>query len=181
MKANQVVCDFNTKLEEHQVCIQNISSWQSCYSKPTYGYAESQPCFLIKLNRIYDWKPIYYDDIKDLPNDMPSELVVHIRSLSPDQRKQVWVSCVGRSTGFVGEIEFVSEWRGFPEYFYPYQKQRNYLSPLVAFRVINPPLNTVVKLECRVWAKNIWYERSQKEPKGAQNIEFIINEAQNVF
>lgn len=84
--------------------------------------------------------PEYYNDVDNLPEDMPEDLLQHIKSLPPIQRNQIWVSCEGEhdvDREAVGLIEYHPN-RGFPSYFYPFTSNTGYLSPLVAVRFARP-------------------------------------------
>jgi len=92
------------------------------------------------LNRIYGWKPDYFDDPNDLPEDMPDDLKTHIAELPKDHRKQIWVTCHGESPAdreILGDIKYFPT-QGFPHYFYPYLNAHSYLSPLVAVKFTRP-------------------------------------------
>lgn len=84
--------------------------------------------------------PEFYDDVNDLPEDMPTDLSDHIKSLPVEARKQVWVSCNGLAPADVetiGPIEYFPN-RGLPTFYYPYTNRPGYLSPLVAVHFARP-------------------------------------------
>jgi len=69
----------------------------------------------------------------------------------------VWVSCNvtgGRKDENTGVVVTYEGHRGFPTYYYPYTNQDNYVSPFIVVKLSNLP-TTDVKLQCRLWAKNI--------------------------
>ena len=53
--------------------------------------------------------------------------------------KTVWVSCEGEHSADrenIGEVDFYPH-RGFPGFYYPFEKVDNYLSPLIALHFKN--------------------------------------------
>lgn len=169
---NQVPCDIDTQLKPGQVCEVDVKQFSPCTSEQGYSYNKSAPCIFVKLNKIYGWLPEYYDDVDDLPEDMPTDLVDHIKSLKPKDRQQVWLSCKGLSeSDDVGPVEF-SHNRGFASYYYPYTNQLGYLSPLVAVHFARPPVKTAINVECRAWAKNILYRGGHRDRRGS--IHFVL-------
>ncbi|XP_032530029.1 sodium/potassium-transporting ATPase subunit beta-1-like [Danaus plexippus] len=141
-----------------------VTSKTECTSEDNFGYPHS-PCFFIKLNKIYGWKPQYYE--RDFPEDMPADLVQYITMLPEAERQQLWVSCrLENDTG--AELQY--PWgRGLAGRFYPYLNQQGYTSPLIAVKV-TPPVNTLNIMRCRVWAKNVIYNMSIKRPRGYTRI-----------
>ncbi|XP_015121594.1 sodium/potassium-transporting ATPase subunit beta-1 [Diachasma alloeum] len=167
-RPNQQPCshDFHN-LTKGKVCAVDINSWNPCSPKEEFGFRNSSPCVFIKLNRIYDWVPDYYNDSSNLPEEMPESLVNHIKSVKGKELNTVWVSCNGRH-GIDREllndsIEYLPRGpQGFPGYYYPYTNTPGYLSPLVAVHFRRPAVNQLIFVECRAWAKNIKYDRKEK-------------------
>jgi sodium/potassium-transporting ATPase subunit beta len=175
--ANQKNCDFDTLPNKGQVCKLDIASFGACTAEHAYGYNNSAPCFFLKLNRIYNWVPEYYNDPLNLPDDMPQDLIDHITSLPASHRNQVWVSCRGENGAdreIIGDIEYYPT-RGFPSYFYPYTNVANYLSPLVSVKFTRPGPNQIINIECRAWAKNIKYVGSFRDRQGSVHFELMID------
>jgi sodium/potassium-transporting ATPase subunit beta len=56
------------------------------------------------------------------------------------QLSTIWVSCEGENPADVDHIGVISYYpnRGLPGYYFPYQKQEGYLSPLVALHFERP-------------------------------------------
>lgn len=68
---------------------------------------------------------------------MPEDLVLHIKSLPPIERNQVWVSCKGHRAADeenVRDIKYESG-RGFPGYYYPFKNIPGYLSPIIPIQI----------------------------------------------
>lgn len=174
---NQVICDFTNPPAKGNVCAVEVTKLGSCTSEAGYGYNKSAPCIFIKLNRIYGWIPQVYDDITDLPENMPTDLTDHIKSLPEQDRKQLWVSCNGISPAdieSIGPMEYFPH-RGLPAYFYPYTNQPGYLSPLVAVHFARPIVKQSVNIECRVWAKNIIYRGGLRDRQGSVSFVLLID------
>jgi len=50
-----------------------------CITEEHYGYYHGKPCLLLKLNRIYGWRPQPYYNLTEVANtDMPQDLKDHI-------------------------------------------------------------------------------------------------------
>ncbi|CAG4991420.1 unnamed protein product [Colias eurytheme] len=147
------------------------SAKKDCKADDNFGYPDT-PCFFIKLNKIYGWKPEYYD-VNSLPEDMPSDLQEHIGALQELEHHQIWVSCKDENVNATN-IEY--PWgRGLPGRFYPYLNVEGYLSPVIAVKVTSIP-NAQIAIRCRAWAKNIHYNKSLKEPSGYTRILLYIED-----
>lgn len=125
-----------------KVCRLELSEFQNCSSERNYGFDQSRPCIFLKLNRIFNWVPEYYNDPTDLPEEMPEKLKKHIESLKPELRNQVWVSCSAEHPSDREAIP-VDNFDYFPSpglggEFYPYTNSPGYLSPLVAVQLTHP-------------------------------------------
>lgn len=174
---NQVICDFKTPPTGGNVCAVEVNKLAPCVAEDGYSYNKSAPCIFIKLNRIYGWVPEYYDDINELPEDMPSDLVDHIKSLLPEERKQVWISCNGllpADVESIGPINYIQN-RGLASYYYPYTNKLGYLSPLVAVQFARPTVKRNINVECRAWAKNVIYQGGQRDRRGSIHFVLLID------
>ncbi|XP_055545950.1 sodium/potassium-transporting ATPase subunit beta-2-like [Wyeomyia smithii] len=175
---NQVICDFNTPPTGGNVCAVDVSKLGPCSTSEGYSYNKSAPCIFIKLNRIYGWTPDYYDDANDLPQAMPTELVDYIKSIPEGpERKQVWVSCKGLNAADVealGPVDYYPT-RGLASYYYPYTNKAGYLSPLVAVHFARPTVKRSINVECRVWAKNVFFQGGQRDRRGSVQFGLQIN------
>lgn len=128
---------------------------------------------------------------------MPTDLQDHIKSLAPEARKQIWVSCDGANTADrenVGPIKYELG-RGFPSFYYPFTNVDGYLSPIIAvqlerpkckllefkyqlknyFKKIVPTVRQIINIECRAWAKNIEYNGSYRDRQGSVHIEVMVD------
>uniref|UniRef100_A0A182Q2J7 Sodium/potassium-transporting ATPase subunit beta n=1 Tax=Anopheles farauti TaxID=69004 RepID=A0A182Q2J7_9DIPT len=174
---NQQICDFNSPPANGKVCAFDVKSLGPCSVGSGYGYNNSAPCFFVKLNRIYSWFPEFYEDMDDLPADMPDDLVSHIKSLPIADRRQVWVTCkelTNTEENLLGPIEYYPS-RGIPFYYYPYVNIDGYLSPLVAVHLARPQPKTSISIECRAWAKNIIYRGGNRDRRGSLQLTLRID------
>ncbi|XP_028025325.1 sodium/potassium-transporting ATPase subunit beta-2-like [Bombyx mandarina] len=160
-------CDFRNPPPPGKVCDVDIRSWDPCIEENHFSFHKSSPCIFLKLNRIYGWRPEFFDDLASLPPDMPDDLVSYITNATANNRdyaNMVWVSCQGETPAdreMLGPISYLP-YPGFPGYFYPYENAEGYLSPLVAIHLQSPKTGIILNIECRAWAKNIRYDRREK-------------------
>lgn len=71
-------CDFNSPPPPGQVCDVDIKAFSPCTQENHYSFHKSSPCIFLKLNKIFDWIPAYYNDTTQLPGNMPKELKEYI-------------------------------------------------------------------------------------------------------
>lgn len=176
--ANIQSCDFDLPVAAGKVCGVDIRSWAPCTFENYYNYHYQAPCIFLKLNKIYGWRPEFYDDVDDLPEKMPYDLKEFIRSegnRSSNYLRTVWVTCEGESPADVenlGAIDYIPR-QGFPGYYFPYENSEGYLSPLVAVHIKGPKTGILINIECKAWAKNIIHNR--KERLGSVHYELMID------
>ncbi|CAB3231533.1 unnamed protein product [Arctia plantaginis] len=170
-------CNFNNYPPPGKVCDVDIRGLDPCTEENHFSFHKSSPCIFIKLNKIYGWYPDVYDNVQDLPYDMPDDLQYYIKNLTAfnsNFANMVWLSCYGETPADqenIGPIRYLP-FQGFPGYFYPYENAEGYLSPLVAIHLQKPKTGIVINIECRVWARNIIYDR--KERLGFIHFEVMI-------
>ncbi|XP_061378556.1 sodium/potassium-transporting ATPase subunit beta-2-like [Danaus plexippus] len=170
-------CDFRNPPPPGKVCDVDIRGWEPCIDENHFSFHRSSPCIFLKLNKIYGWRPEYYNDTDALPGDMPPQLVGEIKNITKynrDYANMVWVSCAGETPTDrenIGPLRYIPH-AGFPGYFYPYNNAEGYLSPLVAVHLMKPRTGIVINIECRAWARNIKYNR--KDRLGVVHFELMI-------
>ncbi|XP_047041943.1 sodium/potassium-transporting ATPase subunit beta-2-like [Helicoverpa zea] len=170
-------CDFQLPAPAGKVCDVDISAWGPCLEDNHFAYQKSTPCVFLKLNKIFGWKPAFYNSSEHLPEEMPTDLKEHIKNMTAYDKNylnMVWVSCQGENPADrenIGPIQYMP-YRGFPGYYFPYTNQEGYLSPLVAVHLQRPNTGVLINIECRAWARNIMYDRH--EAMGAVHIEIMI-------
>ncbi|XP_076626228.1 sodium/potassium-transporting ATPase subunit beta-2-like [Colletes latitarsis] len=176
---NQQICNYNTPVKPGHVCAVDVNNWGPCSPEEQYGFNNSAPCIFIKLNRIYDWEPVFYNDTKNLPKEMPASLVQHIKSTNSSWLNTVWVSCVGENphdTENIGELNYYPKSQGFPGYYYPYKNIPGYLSPVVAVHFLRPARNIIINVKCLAWARNILHINVKGDKTGFVHFELMIDE-----
>lgn len=124
------VCYFDLDL------IGNNCTWQN-----DYGFDEGKPCFLLKLNKIYGWKPQLHTSPEDLPEPVrerysEDHMPVHCEGEGPLDRENI------------GEIIYLPP-EGFPVKYYPYMNQEGYRAPIVMAKFLNITNGMVVNILCR--------------------------------
>lgn len=170
-------CNFKQLPPPGKVCDVDIRGWDPCIEENHFSFHKSSPCIFLKLNKIYGWRPEFYNDTRNLPQEMPVELQKHIRNITAynrDYANMVWVSCHGETPADkenIGPISYLP-FPGFPGYFYPYENAEGYLSPLVAIHLQKPRTGILINIECRAWARNIKYDR--RERLGVVHFEIMI-------
>ncbi|XP_059050416.1 sodium/potassium-transporting ATPase subunit beta-2-like [Achroia grisella] len=174
---NQRECG-EVKPPRKEVCAFNTSLLGPCSKENNYGYSTKTPCIIIKLNRLFDWNPDYYDDPGDLPPNIPPDITAYINSTTTvQQRRKVWVSCMGERPADIDALGPLKYWPypGLPETFFPYDNTPGYLSPLVAVQLLKPTLHQIINIRCRAWARNVKYTESLKERLGSTHLEIMID------
>ena len=172
------VCSETDKPESgsREACQFSLAALGPCNTKG-HGYDVAQPCIFLKLNRIYGVSNDPYNDPEDLPEEMPAGLKEHIKHQT--NKDQVWVDCRGEYPADeegMGNIAYYPPARGFPSYYFPFENQDGYVSPLVAVQFKNPNLGQLLHIECRAWAKNINYDKRAR--MGISHFElFVVDNA----
>ncbi|XP_077300786.1 sodium/potassium-transporting ATPase subunit nervana 3 isoform X2 [Arctopsyche grandis] len=173
---NRVRCDYNkSPLEDGKVCNVPVEEWKPCTSSNNFNYHKSAPCIFLKLNKIYNWKPEFYNSTDVLPNIMPEDLKKHIRNEHRASADTVWVSCEGENPADnenIGAIQYIPS-RGFPGYYFPFTNVDGYLSPLVAVYFEKPKTGVLINIECKAWAKNIYHDRHER--RGSVHFELMVD------
>ncbi|KAJ2944453.1 hypothetical protein O0L34_g3793 [Tuta absoluta] len=170
-------CDYRNPPPPGKVCDVDIRGWEPCIDENHFSFHKSSPCIFLKLNKIYGWRPEFYNDSSSLPDDMPPELKQHIHNVTltnRDAANQIWVSCRGETPTDqenIGHVRYIPQ-QGFPGYFYPYNNAEGYLSPLVAIHLERPRTGIVINIECRAFARNIKYDR--RDRLGVVHFELMI-------
>lgn len=177
--ANIYNCDYGNYPPSGQVCNVDIYKFHPCTEKNLFNYHKSAPCIFLKLNKIYGWRPDFYNNTDELPSIMPESLKSHIRALkNEDSRKlnTIWVSCEGENPADqenIGPIEIIPKEQGFPGYYYPFENAEGYLSPLVAVHFRRLTRGILINVECKAWAKNIIHNRHEK--LGSVHFELMVD------
>jgi len=187
---NIISCNATTHPKEgtDEVCNYDVSFLgEECKSDKSWGYTSDSPCIVLKLNRMIGWTPKVYETLKELPKEMPKTLKDHIKKETEANNnvvpKMLWVSCDGESPmdrEMLGSLDETSGVKyfpqpGFPDYFFPYNNQANYKSPLIAVRFHKPRPNILIHVSCTLYAKDITY--SNKDAIGLVRMQLLLDEA----
>jgi len=166
-----VVCDEKSgqKADQNKACQVKLSDLGACYTTPGYGYKEGNPCIFLKLNKIFNLEneAVELNDTDTIPVNMPEEMKNHIKGQA--NKNQVWVQCKGKypadkeALSGANTIKYFPKTQGFPNYYFPYTAQPDYLSPLIAVQFnVAKSIGQLIHIECRAFAKNIGYNRRDK-------------------
>ncbi|KAI0227565.1 Sodium/potassium-transporting ATPase subunit beta-1 [Lamellibrachia satsuma] len=133
-------------------CPVNLTRLGPCsgINDKTFGYSLGKPCVLLKLNRIYGWKPEPHkkSPFKFLRSNWSKDRIgIHC------QKYQVWGD---------GEKAANTSWTvqlhppdGFPYDCFPFCDKDKYASPLVMAQFSGLPVDKEIEIWCRAFAKNI--------------------------
>jgi len=139
-----------------------------------FGYDAGAPCVLIKLNRIYGWEPRSYLSAKDAAsfklqeyldamktNDVPQKFIDTVRkefakNSTPEQQfelsKTIWINCnVDNSNVTTMTLPMP----GIPSYYFPYLRQKDFVSPFVMVHFQNVPAGVALSVECKAYGGNV--------------------------
>jgi len=150
----------------------------NCTKENKFGFRDGRPCILIKLNKIFGWEPIPYEE-RYLPEDFPKDLEKKIKKNKEDGNEKlnerVWVECHGENPAdleHMGPLVYHPD-QGLSKNYYPYENQRGYVSPAVFVEFANPQSGVMIAIECKAWAENIEHDRMER--KGSAHFELMID------
>ncbi|XP_018577968.1 sodium/potassium-transporting ATPase subunit beta-2 [Anoplophora glabripennis] len=176
--SNIMTCADFQNATDGKVCdVPMTESWHPCLEESGFGFGDPKggPCIFLKLNKIYSWKPEYYES-SDLPDDMSEHLRQKIRKAqSKQEHKMVWITCEGENPADkenIGPFRYIPR-DGFMSQYFPFMNQNGYLSPLVAIYFEQPERGVLINIECKAWAKNIHHDRADK--RGSVHFELMID------
>jgi len=171
-----VPVDVSNDDQDYQVaCKQDITQLGLC-SGAGYGYADGQPCLLLKVNKIIDWTPIAYTNLED-QDDAENRKVSKAPSLQDFLTSQslsynkdlMYISCyglkeedqdnLGQNDDTVDAMTYFPQGNpGIPSWNYPYhgkEVQGNYLSPVIAVKFNNVKKGVEINVGCKAYSRNI--------------------------
>ena len=169
--------DYNE--EGSPACKFDASILERCSEFP-YGYElipgeeAVQPCVLIKINRIYGWKPEPYgagevDSIEDMPDK--------VKNLIKANPNKLYLDCDGENPAdreaLSGNMAYFPNDQGISFKYFPYtQAHRNYHNPVVAVKFKSVPIGQLLHIECKLWAKGM--KHSSKDRLGQVHFELLL-------
>lgn len=144
----------------------------------SYGFDRGEPCILVKLNRVINWFPIGYTDLSEAVGQPDSHapplaefLGAYGRAYKPHL---MYTFCYGATQvdkdnldgGTITNTKYYPEDNGLPFAYYPYlgkKRQPGYLSPVVAVQFTGVTKNLDIKVNCKVYSKNIRDNKDMEE------------------
>ncbi|XP_055985235.1 potassium-transporting ATPase subunit beta [Sorex fumeus] len=124
---------------------------------PTFGFAEGQPCFLIKMNRIVNF----------LPGNNTAPRVKCDFVEQPHEALQP-LQVIYFPIGGTFSLSY------FP--YYGSKAQPNYSNPLVAAKLLNVPRNREVDIVCKVLAEHVTFDNPHDPYEGKVEFKLRIQE-----
>lgn len=118
-----------------------------------FGFKEGKPCFIVKLNRIVNFRPRPPTSNGSIPEEVQPKVQPNVIPMFCTNKRE-------EDAGKIGEIKYHGIASGFPLQYYPYYGKLlhpHYLQPLVAIQFTNLTMNTELRIECKVFGENIDY------------------------
>lgn len=174
--------DYNGDGEDS--CRFDVNVLGECGQKP-YGFLVSgqqkkvAPCVLLKINRIYNWKPEPYTD-EDLENDDPEDPIPeNVKTLIRSNPRKLYLDCVGENPAdreaLKGNVQYFPSDQSISYKYFPYtQAGKNYHNPVVAVKFNDMPLGQLLHIECKLWTKGAVH--SSKDRIGQVHFELILDD-----
>lgn len=167
-----VDCSGGATDENAGRCIFPTTELGECAESP-YGLmpsgGEMKPCFFLKLNKIFKFKPraIKVDKLGDEFEDpLPEKVKKLIQNGGGDN---VFMDCKGRfpadnegANGRDIDLQYFPPSQAIPLKYFPYMNGDNYHSPMVAVRINNPPVGRMIHIECRAYYAGVVHNTKDK-------------------
>ncbi|XP_072235457.1 sodium/potassium-transporting ATPase subunit beta-1b [Leuresthes tenuis] len=137
---------------------------------PDFGFKEGKPCLIVKLNRIVNFRPKPPTSNDSIPEEAQPKVQPNVIPLFCTHKRE-------EDAGKIGEIKYHGIGGGFPLQYYPYYGKRlhpHYLQPLVALQFTNLTQNTELRIECKVFGGNIYYNDKDRY-QGRFDIKIQVN------
>ena len=148
-----------------------------------YGFDTGSPCILIKLNRVYNWKPSPYRSLDDIRNGLKNNenKMIQFEPKIKNQNDltsgegQITIQCEGENASDKENLGGIDYWprQGFPVEYYPYTNQKGYLSPFALVKFNKPSTGLVINIECIAMDRKITVDRYDRE--GAVGFKLLID------
>ncbi|XP_042863097.1 sodium/potassium-transporting ATPase subunit beta-like [Penaeus japonicus] len=145
-----IKCNSSARPKGDQVCITLQSYLGACETMGGYGFNKSSPCVLLTLSMDESFMPKPYEHLDELPEDIPQDLRIDIEDEAEGGKlkKGIYVDCTKEYLYTPGPI--------FPDYYFDNIDATGYLPPVVGVKFkLQEKKNQDVKIECRLWAKDI--------------------------
>uniref|UniRef100_A0A3Q2T407 Sodium/potassium-transporting ATPase subunit beta n=1 Tax=Fundulus heteroclitus TaxID=8078 RepID=A0A3Q2T407_FUNHE len=148
---------------------------ESCSGKDddTFGFKQGNPCLIVKLNRIVNYRPRAPSN-DTLPEGLKGKSFTNLIPIHCKNKRE-------EDATKIGEIKYYGFSEGgvvgFPLQYYPYygkQLHGKYLQPLVAIQFTNLTLGEELRIECKVYGDNIYYNEKDRY-QGRFDVKFTVN------
>lgn len=157
---------------EGKACILRVddiyTASSNCSQPESFGYKYGTPCVALKINKIYGWKPIPYENSK-----FPDKFPLDLRSTYVSNR--VYISCEGENAADqenMGPVVFHPH-PYVEDYFFPFTNVPGYMPPFVFAQFLKPERGVLINVECKAWAANIVHDRQERI--GSVHFELMID------
>lgn len=162
-----VDCAGDATPGEGQFCKFNMDSLGPCKDFP-YGYGETnKPCVIIKLNKIWGWKPEFIESEEDFGDD--EDWTDDAKAVLKERfgNKQVTVNCRGEypadQEALKDKIKYFPPTQGIPLKYFPFDNINNTQSPLLAVQFEELKVGQLIHIECRAYFKGVYHSRKEKQ------------------
>lgn len=175
-------CSTHNQRDLHmrsETCDLAMKMWTPCTADDFYGYPMGKPCVFLRLEYIHYWVPEPYNITSPLPipMEMPPHLQQAMRQYPANQYgDHIWVSCGGEFTADqenIGPIQYIPARLppGFPTNRLHTADRIPYVTrnlpdqtpgPVLAIFFENPRRGVLINVECRIWTRDIYYDRSSR-------------------
>lgn len=178
---NVVPCGMFVSPSPGKVCDVEMlpQKWHPCLDEAGFGFEDDKggPCIFLKLNKIYNWYPEYYNQTNLPDSSIMSEYLRKdiLEAEGRNEHRMVWVTCEGENPADkenIGALRYIPQ-RGFSSQYFPFQNQDGYLSPIVAVHFESPKRGVLINIECKAWARNIIHDRVDR--RGSVHFELMID------
>ncbi|XP_056593563.1 sodium/potassium-transporting ATPase subunit beta-1b [Triplophysa dalaica] len=134
-----------------------------------FGFATGKPCLIVKLNRIVNFRPRPPTSNETIPEEAKHKVQPNVIPMYCTNKKE-------EDAGKLGEVKYYGIGEGFPLQYYPYYGKKlhgHYLQPLVAIQFVNLTMNEDIRVECKVFGENIYYNDKDRY-QGRFDVKFSI-------
>ncbi|XP_019723681.1 sodium/potassium-transporting ATPase subunit beta-1b [Hippocampus comes] len=135
-----------------------------------FGFDKGQPCIVVKLNRIVNFRPRTPISNETIPEEAQPKVQPNLIPIYCTNKRE-------EDAGKIGEIKYYGIGGGFPLQYYPYYGKLlhpHYLQPLVALHFTNLTRNEELRIECKVYGDNISYSDKDRY-QGRFDIKISVN------
>lgn len=141
----------------------------------SFGYGKGEPCVMLKINKVFDWKPENFDN--DTAGADFKKQAVDAMGHEPDPN-QIGVSCEGENDGDIDNLGKASFYpsTGFSFDYFPYTGKSDnlYRAPIVFAHFPHVKKGVVIQVWCKLWVKNIKHHKNDKA--GSVHFELLVDE-----